>query len=117
MTTYTKAELATRVLRDLGLLGAEETATAADQEFAEETISSEMALLAAKGINVWNASEDSIPSEYLTTLSRRIGLAMAPAYGLADEAKAQAAMVLAERDLRTLGATPATGSVAESDFF
>jgi hypothetical protein len=117
MTTYTTAELATRVLRDLGLVAAEETPTAADLDWATETVQSEVGLLAAKGIPIWNGSDVSIPQEYLTVLSRRIGLAAAPSYGLTDVASATVAMDLAERDLRILGTTGPTGEVATAEYF
>jgi hypothetical protein len=117
MTTYTKSEMATRVLRDLGLIGAEETPSAADLSWAEETVDAEVALLMAKGINVWNSSEDSFPLEYLTVLSRRIGLAVAPSFGLTDIATAQSAMGAAERDLRVLSSVPATGAVQSAEYF
>lgn len=105
MTTYTQEELATRVLRDLGLYGAEETPTAADLDWTSETVASEAQMLAAIGIPIWNGSEISVPSEYLTILSRRIGLAVAPSFGLVDLAQAQLAMREAERYL-TLMASP-----------
>jgi hypothetical protein len=88
MTAYTNEELATRVLKDLGLIGAEETPSAADLAWAVETCEAEIGLLAAKGVPVWNGGSDSIPVEYLTTISRRIGLAMAPSFGLTDIATA-----------------------------
>jgi len=117
MTTYTKAELATRMLKDLGLVGAEETPSSADQEWAEETVDAETAVLSAKGINIWNGSQYSVPSEYLTTLSRRIGLAVAPSFGLSDIATATVAMRQAEDDLRIIGMTGPTGEVMQADYF
>jgi hypothetical protein len=112
MTDYTKTQLATRVLKDLGLIGAEETPSAADIAWAEETVDAEVATMMADGINVWGSSTDSYPLEYLTVLSRRIGLAVAPSFGLVDLASAQSAMREAERVLITLsaprGATPLT---------
>ncbi len=117
MTTYTGAQLATRVLKDLGLVGAEETPSAADQSWAEETCDAEIGLLAAKGIPVWNGGEDDIPHEYLTVLSRRIGLALAPSFGLTDLATASVAMRAAEDDLRILGSVGATGKVLEVEHF
>jgi len=104
MTTYTLADMATRVLKDLGLVGADETPSAADQEFAEETVSSEVQMLAALGLPIWNGSEMAVPQEYLTTLSRRIGLAIAPGFGLMNLAEAQIAMREAERTLTVLAA-------------
>jgi hypothetical protein len=117
MTTYTGSELAVRVLKDLGLVGSEETPSAADQTWAEETCDAEISLLAAKGIPVWNGGEDDIPQEYLTVLSRRIGLALAPSFGLSDVATATLAMRAAEDDLRIIGTVPATGKVQEAEYF
>lgn len=120
MTTFSQSDLATRVLRDLGLIGAEETPSAADLEWAEETVSSEVAMLASIGLPIWNGSDMSVPLEYLAPLSRRIGLAVAPSFGLMDQASAMLAMREAERYLtvmaaprgaapRTLRANDATG--------
>lgn len=117
MTTYTLSELATRMLRDVGLYGAEETPSAADQSWAEETCSSELLLLQTKGIKIWNSGEDSIPQEYLTALSRRIGIAVAPSFGLLNIAAAEQAMVLAENNLRILGQTPPTGETQTAEHF
>lgn len=112
MTTYTQAELATRMLRDLGLIGAEEVPSAIDLEWAEETIGSEVPLLSALGLPIWNGSELSIPQEYLTLISRRVGLAVAPSFGLMSGPEAMAAMTLAEDKLTLLaaprGVTPLT---------
>lgn len=117
MTTYTQSELATRVLKDIGLVGAEETPSAADLSWAEQTCEAEIGLLAAKNIPIWNGGEDSIPHEYLTVLSRRIGLALAPSFGLTDVAAATVAMRAAEDDLRILGSVPATGKTLETEYF
>jgi len=104
MTTYTQAELATRMLKDLGLIGAEETPSAVDLEWAEETVASEIMLLASLDLPIWNGSEISIPQEYLTLVSRRCGLAVAPSFGLMSQDKAMAAMEFAERNLTILAA-------------
>ena len=117
MTTYTTTELATRVLRDLGLIGAEETPSDADLQWAIETAQSEVQMLSAKGVPVWNGSEVEIPQEYLTALSRRIGLAVAPSFGLMSLADAQQAMPLADADLRVLGMTPGTGAPMQAEYF
>lgn len=104
MTTYSRSDLATRVGKDLGLLGAEETPSAADLEWLEETVSGEVAMLATIGLPIWNGSDMAVPLEYLTPLSRRIGLAVAPSYGLMDPAKALVAMGEAERYLTVMAA-------------
>lgn len=104
MTTYSLSDLATRVLKDMGLVGADEVPSAADQAWAEETVSSEVQLLADIGLPIWNGSEMSVPQSYLTTLSRRIGLAVAPSFGMMSLSDAQMAMREAERYLTTLAA-------------
>ena len=104
MTTYTEDQFATRVLKDLGIIGAEETPSSADLEWAKETAASEISLLAATGIPIWNGSEVAIPQEYLSTLSRRVCLAVAPSYGSTDMVAAQNAMREAERSLTILAA-------------
>jgi hypothetical protein len=117
MTSYTTTELATRVLKDLGLVGAEETPSSADLNFAIETSQSEVLMLNAKGIPIWNGSEIEVPQEYLTALSRRIGLAIGPSFGLMSLADAEQAMPLAEANLRVLGMTPGTGATMEIEYF
>lgn len=115
-TSYTTAEMATRVLRDLGLVAAEETPSDADLSWATETVQSEIAMMAAKGIPIWNGSDASVPLEYLSLLSRRIGLALAPSFGLTDISQATLAMRAAEDDLRILGMTQGTGVTLEAEY-
>lgn len=109
MTTYSQQDLATRMLKDLGLIGAEETPSAADLDWAMETVGSEVAMLATTGMPIWNGSDMAVPLEYLTVLSRRVGLAVATSYGLSDPASAQAAMRGANDNL-TLMANPRAGT-------
>lgn len=118
MTTYSQTDLAERMLKDLGLLGAEEVASASDLAWANETVGSEVALLAALNLPIWNGSEMAVPQEYLTLLSRRCGLALAPSYGLMSQAEAMAGMEVAERNLSVLasprGAMPLESRSDES---
>jgi len=117
MPSYTRAQLATRVLKDLGLVASEETPSAIDQSWAEETCQAELGLLAAKGIPLWNGGDNEIPHEYLTLLSRRICLAQAPSFGLSDVATATIAMQSAEADLRRLGSVNGTGAVLQNEYY
>lgn len=109
MTTYSQSDLATRMLKDLGLIYAEEVPSASDLAWATETVSSEVAMMAVIGLPIWNGSDMSVPLEYLTVLSRRCGLAVAPSFGLTDIASAQLAMREAERYL-TIMTNPRAGS-------
>jgi hypothetical protein len=117
MTTHTKEELAIRMLRDLGLLGADETASSADIDWAEETIDATFAALQRKGIRIWDSSTDAIPDEYFVLLSQRIGLDVGPAFGLMSIAEATAAKPLLEADLRALATVLPTGGVADATYF
>lgn len=117
MTTYTKSDMAIRILRDAGLVGAEETPSAADLVFAEETLSSEFGLMAAKGLAIWDGSEDSIPNSYYTTLSRRVALVLAPSFGLGTLVDSTNAIPQVEHDLRIISSIPATGAEAQNDYF
>ena len=117
MTSYTITQLATRVLKDEGLIAAEETPSSVDLNWSIETCQSEIELLASKGIVIWDGSQFDIPQNYYTALSRRIGLALAPSFGLADVAAATQALPIAENDLRILGQKPATGEVQVAEYF
>jgi hypothetical protein len=50
LPTYTKAQLRNRVLRELGVLAAGETATAEDAQVVEEMIDTQHAMLAQFGV-------------------------------------------------------------------
>lgn len=117
MPTFSKTDLATRILRDAGLIAAEEVPSAVDLLWAEETLSSEIDLMAEKGILIWNGSEIEIPNSYLTTLSRRIGIAIGPSFGLSSIADATVAIPVVERDLRILSTVKGTGAVQEGSYF
>ena len=117
MTTYTLADLATRVLKDMGMVGPDETPRAEDQEFAEETCTSEIAMMDAMNIPIWNGSAVSVPEEYLTILSRRIGVSLEPSFGMSSIAQATMAMEAIDKNLRRMAAKPPTGAVAENDYF
>jgi len=117
MATYSLSDLATRVLKDLGLVGADETPASSDLDWAIETCSSEVQRLSILNMPIWNGSEVSVPEPYLTILSQRIGLAIAPSFGLTDIATATQAMKLIEKDLRNMSAKPATGAVLRAEYF
>lgn len=116
MTTYTQADLATRVLRDLGLVASDETPTADDLSDAQEIIGSEIAQMSVRGLPIWNGSDMAVPEEYLTALSRRLGLAVGPSYGVFTLVEASVGIEPAERILRQLSAKPPTGSTVEVEY-
>lgn len=117
MTTFSRSDLAVRVLRDLGLVAAEETPSADDQTFAEETVESVYAELAAVGISLPDGSDQALPEKHLVCVSKRIGLDVGPAFGLFSIADAEVAKPVAEQRLRALSAKPPTGQTIPVDFF
>lgn len=116
MTDYTIEELATRVLKDLGLVASDETPSSEDLNDTIEIINSETASMSVRGIAIWGGLTDSIPQEYLSPLSRRLGLSVAPSFGMAVE-NAVNAIEMAERYLRQISAKPADGSVVSTEYF
>lgn len=117
MTTYSQSDLATRVLKDLGLVAPDETPASAILNDAIEVINSEIDNMAIRGMAIPNGSETAVPRAYLSALSRRLGLAVGPAFGLFSMMEAAVGIEPAERLLRQLTAQPATGSVAEANYF
>lgn len=116
MTTYSQNDLATRVLRDLGVVAVDETPTDDDLSDAKEIIGSEIAAMSTRGIQIWNGSEYSVPMEYLSPLSRRLGLSVAPAFGMPLD-QAVLAIEAAERYLRQMNSQLPTGVVADGEFY
>ena len=104
MTTYTTAQLATRVLKDLNIIALDETPQAADFNFVVETIESEFARMEADGIRMWGTTVDIIDAPYFTELSRRMGFAIATAYGIMDAATAESGKEASEAVIRRLAA-------------
>lgn len=74
MTTYTETELATETLRSPGLLGIEETMSAAEYDDVTRSNRSVIATLGSIGIPVWNGSEIDVPEEYFVELALRCSL-------------------------------------------
>lgn len=116
MTDYTIAELATRVLKDLGLVGSDETPSSEDLNDTVEIINSEVASMSARRLDIWGALSDAIPQEYLSPLSRRLGLSVAPMFGMPVEGAVNA-IEMAERYLRQISAKPADGSIVETEYY
>ncbi len=117
MTTYTATQLATRVLRDLGVIDARESPDADDISDATQIISSEMAAMQIRGIPIWAGSSSAVPEEYLTALSRRLGLAIGPSYGVFSLADAVVGIDAAERVLRQMSAKQSSGQPIGVDYY
>ncbi len=116
MTTFSRTDLATRVLRDLGLIAAEESPSADDLAFAEETVESVYAELALRGISLPNGSDQALPDQHLVCVARRIALDVAPAFGLISVADSELAKPAAEKALRELAMRRPTGQLVPAEF-
>jgi hypothetical protein len=115
MTTYSRSDLASKALREPGLYGPDEAITGEDQEDAEEKASALVLTLASKGISIPNGSVDAVPEDWYIPLAQYIGMYLLPSFGgdfpTADQIRG------AEMVMRQISARPATGSVAEVQFF
>lgn len=117
MTTYSRSDLATRVLKDLGITDARETPEADDLDWAEETVAAVTAQLATEGVVIWNGSDEALPLEYLVALSKRICLDVGPSFGLFTVAEAETAKPILNDTLRKMNAKAPTGAIAEAEHF
>lgn len=118
MATYTKSQLAARVLRYEGLIAAEETPSAADNADTIEIIESEIEAMQSRGISLWNMSEDEISTEYLMPLVKRLGPVVGAGFGKYSSMEATSAANQIERlELRPLSTKPATGAVAKVEYY
>ena len=117
MTTYSRSDLATRVLKELSVVAADETPSADDLAWAEETVASSTAQLAAENVVIWNGTDEVLPLEYLVPLAKRIMLDVAPSFGLMSMADAEIAKTPLNATLRRMNARQPTGAVAKAEYF
>lgn len=117
MTTYSQTDLATRALRKASLIGAEETPSAADLEYAQEGIASDTAALAVEGITIVNGSDQSVPLEHLEPRADYHAVTFRADFGLTSEIEAEQLRRIKRQRLYSLCATPGTGVVAEAEHF
>lgn len=117
MTTYSRTDLATRALRKAGLVAAEETPSAADLDFAAEGIASDTEALAQVGITIINGDDQAVPQGFLEPLARYHAVTFKEDFGLINAVEAETARELQRRQLYKLCVTPATGIVAEAEYF
>lgn len=115
MTTYSKADLASKALREAALYAPDEDIEANDQTDAEEKAEALVSTLASKGIAITNGSVNAVPDDWYIPLAQYVGMFLLSSYGgpfpTDDQIRG------AERTMRQLCARPATGSVAEVSYF
>jgi hypothetical protein len=117
MTTYSRTELATRALRKANLVGAEETPSAADIDFANEGIASDTAALAIEGIYIVNGSDQAVPLEHLEPRAVYHAVTLKADFGLMSDVEAEQARELMKRRLRRLCVVQPTGVAQKAEYF
>lgn len=117
MTTYSQTDLSTRALRKAGLIGAEETPSAADLDFANEGISSDTAALATIGIFIVNGSDQSVPLEHLEPRAAYHAITLKADFGLISDVQAEQLKAIQRQYLRELCFTGPTGTTAQAEYF
>lgn len=89
MTTYNKADLRNRVLRDMGVLDAVESASASDAEIVDAIVQQSIEELEDEDVIIFNplASEttDNIPGRIFSALADYVRFHAMPTYGLAKD--------------------------------
>lgn len=106
---YTQAQLRDRVLQELGVLAAGETATAEDAELVEDVICAVHAMLRREFFVDWQL--DSIPPEVIEPLMAVNAARLAGRFGLSTERRREllAFGVQGMSDLATQCQTPEAG--------
>jgi hypothetical protein len=115
VTTYSKADLASKALRQPGLYAPDEAISGEDQADAEEVASALVETLASQNIYIPNGSVSQVPEAWYIPLARYIGLHLMESFG----GGSPSADVLegALSPLRVLSAKPETGSVLETTYY
>lgn len=117
MPVYSQTDLATRVLRYLNLVDVTEAPDADILADTIETMTSDLASMAVRDMPIWNGSVMAVPLQYLTPLSIRLSIPISSSYGMINPRDVPEACLMAERVLHELSSSPATGSVAETQYF
>lgn len=111
--TKTITDLVTRSMRDRGILGATEVATALDHDHVKDVYLTDLEELRDNGIAYWPANE--IPNEIMRGLSTRIGLLIGDAFGFpkASELELEASL----RPLRKHNSKRSSGERTQACYF
>src|ERR1044072_3088534 len=102
MTTYTEVELATETMHVPGLLGIEETLSAAEYEDVIRSNASAIAAMNSICVSIWNGSVIDVPEEYFLELAVRCSLPVQLKNGLIDHQTYLALVEASERRLTVM---------------
>lgn len=116
--SYTEVDLATETLRSPGLLGIDETLSAAEYDDTIRSNRSVIATLNTIGLPIWNGSEIDVPEEYFVELAMRCSLPLQFKNGLIGHADMLSMIEASETRLTVMaaprGAKPLPSSTNES---
>jgi hypothetical protein len=116
--SYTETDLATETLRSPGLLGIDETLSAAEYDDTIRSNRSVIATLNTIGLPIWNGSEIDVPEEYFVELAMRCSLPLQFKNGLISHADMLSMVEASESRLTVMaaprGSKPLTASTNES---
>lgn len=116
MATKTRAELATRVLMDLGYVAAGETPDAADQQWVLDRWSDAAEELRTRGLVYW--PDDAIPLSMLEPLTQYCKLIVGTSFGIpALYESLDTALKMVETRVRKQQAKETAGEPVESTYF
>ncbi len=102
--TYTETDLATETLRSPGLIGIEDTLSAAEYDDVTRSNASIVRMLGVIGLPVWNGSEIDVPEEYFVELALRCSLPQQFKNGLISHADMLSLIDASEARLTTMAA-------------
>jgi hypothetical protein len=119
--SYSETDLATETLRSPGLLGIDETLSAAEYDDTIRSNRSVIATLNTIGLPIWNGSEIDVPEEYFVELAMRCSLPLQFKNGLIGHADMLSMIEASEARLTVMaaprGAKPLPSNTNESTGF
>lgn len=104
MTTYSETDLITEAYRSPGLIGIEETPSAAEVSDAQVSNASVVATMAALGVVIWNGSVLAVPEEYFVELAMRCSLPLQFKNGMINHATYLSLVDASEQRLTVMAA-------------
>lgn len=118
MATYTRIELRTQVMAELGMDDAIEAADAAEARVVNDRIQQVLEYLNDQGLIPFDLDSDAIPAPYMQAITPIVAARLVSTYGLSQrkaliEADAERGM----RDLRRLKAQPYYGTPVQATYF
>ena len=117
MTTYTRAEVATELLRDTGLVGEDETPSSAAQEGAEKVVEAGIGTLRSLGVILLDSDENNVQHELLYPIIDYCAPIVQRQNGEIDRATSVQLMRAAEQQIRRITSFGPSYAVLETEHY